>query len=242
MLRIWFTEEDYRRTTFFDRALNNSMILFEFLFISSALTYQLLHSSEIPVEVLVVKIPHLLMLCIGLNMIYNGRMYRKEYSEVIHYVNASSLAILTREDKPNLRPLRNQIYLVTFGISTTMAVGAFFAPLPYVLETLTTGKLYFSTVWPLDETPYSASVYVQCTVQMILIYWMLTNGILFLVVIFEPILRLAISYKILAEDLRSLRKGKEFAEEAEYLRLKSLMEHSNEIKKCCENILAKAEM
>lgn len=201
-----------------------------FLFIASAALYQVVHSPEIPLDVVLLKITHLMMLFIGFNMIYIGRMYRREFSELIRFVNFKSLEILKREDSLKFRPIRNRIYIITASIMIAMSTGAMLTPVPYLLETLSTGELYFNTILPLDNTPYSVAVYLQLAGQLITIYWMLSYGILFLVVIFEPTLRLATSYRVIAADLRTLRNGEHFTEEGEFQRLRSLMMECNEIK------------
>ena len=200
-----------------------------FVFISSAVLFQIIHFTDRTVMVL--KITHMMMLFIGLNMIYIGRTYRREYSEVLEYVNQKSLEILERNNALKFRVIRNKIYTLTLVILVLMSLVAFLTPFPYILETIRTGSLYFGTLLPLDQTPYSFSVYIQCGVQVFLIYWMLAYGMLFLAIIFEPILRLAIGFQIIAEDLRSLRMGRNINEDAEFSRLMDILRECNEVKR-----------
>lgn len=208
--------------------LNNVMTVVSFVFISSAVLFQILHITDRTVMVL--KITHMMMLFIGLNMVYIGRRYRGEYSQVLEYVNRKSLGILQRNDVLKFRVIRNKIYTMTLVILVLMSLAALLTPFPYILETIRTGRLYFGTLLPLDPTPYSLSVYIQCAVQIFIIYWMLSYGMLFLAIIFEPILRLAICFQIIAKDLRGLRVGRNVNEDREYFRLMDIFKECDEVK------------
>lgn len=230
MLRLWFTVDAYKKASFLDKLFNNVMNLACLAFIITALLYQLANFTLVDMHYIVLKITHILMLFIGFNMVFIGTVYRSEFSQVIEYVNAKSKAVLEREDRLKFRPLRNKIYVTSTRILLAMSAGAFITPFPYLLETLRTGRLYFGTFLPFDQSPYSTSVYIQCAVQLILIYWMLTYGMLFLAIIFEPVLQLGYCYKILAGDMRSIRKnGRKCQEDVEMNRLKSIVAEYNEV-------------
>lgn len=215
----------------FDILLNDTMTVLSLAFITNALAFQLMHSNEIPIDILVLKINHIMMLFIGINMVYISRKYRLEYSQVITFVNHKNWTALERKDSLKFRSLRNRIYLIWLGIIIAMAVGAIITPLPYLLETFSTGKLYFGLILPFDDNPHSLSVYIQCAIQLLIIYWMLSFGILFLVVIFEPILQLAINFQTLAADISHLRNGLNFREEEEMSQLIELVGESVEMNK-----------
>lgn len=191
--------------------------------------YQLIHSVETPIDIVVLKLTHVAILSIALNLVLLGRRYRREYSDLIAFVNHKSLAIVNHEQHLRFRPIRNKIYLGTSTIVSALVVGAFIAPLPYLLETIKTGRLYFSTWLPFDETPYSWSVYLQCAVQLGIIYWMLSYGILFVVIIFEPILDMAVNFKLIAVSMKNLRRGPRVDEKRELQRLKELLREFNEL-------------
>lgn len=220
-MRLWFTDVDYKRASYIDKSFDKCMMVLWLVFIVNAAMYQLVHISQHAIEIMVLKISHLTMFCVGFNAMYLSSKYRQEYSDIILFVNSLSLSMVKRN--PSLRPLRNKAYLITLLVATMITLGVLVGPMSYAIDTFTTGRLFFGILWPFELRPYSASVYVHCAVQIFLFYWMFIKALLFFAIVLEPIIILAMAYKRVALDLRCLRVGKDFREDLEYGRLKSLM-------------------
>lgn len=229
-LRLWFTDENYKKASVLDKWSNYFMTFLLVVCVVNAVIYQLIKFSKNPLETTVLKILHLIVIGMAFNLQYLGSKYRKEYSDLIRFVNSLSLSVLKRH--PKLRPLRNKVYLLTLGVAILILFGILVAPLSYVIYTIKTGQLFFGFLWPFKLHLHSASVYILCAVQIGLIYWIAIKTFFFLTIVLEPVLILAIAYKMIALELCSLRTGEDFNEDLEFVRLKSLMEECSVLQRC----------
>lgn len=226
---MWFSQRDYEKASLADKLLCNLLFIFEIIAFSGSLVYLLLHPREDPMDIVVQKLAHILMNYVGIFMMSFSRWYRREFSEVIDLVNEKTLQILEREDYLDHRPLRNRIYLamILILIATTLADAS--SPIGFLLKTLTSGELFFKNVLLVDVPVNSVPVYLLAVLQILLFYYIYTFCTLFVVVIIEPFLRLAMCYKIIASDIKTLRKIPGFKEHEEFMRLRSLMKECNGI-------------
>lgn len=197
---------------------------------ASALHYRLLNDDKMsPKSIQKLGFIVLMIGCWLLRI--HSEVFRKDYSSVVEYANQLNRSIKRRKDRLECRPFQNRIYLGTLILMFLIGISAILFPFPLIIELLSTGELYFKTSLPFDVTPYSFSVYVQCAIHLLIIYW---DGILclfFLVVMLEPFLRFAISFKLIAQDISRLREeDTEFTEDEEYQKLRSLVMQYSRIK------------
>lgn len=198
---------------------------------SAALLHLIRHPDDMPPDVLVQKIVHIILMFFGMFMFFTSQQYRAEFSQVITAVNRKCLGILRRQDYLLHRPLRNRIYLSMVLLLLTTCVAGLCTPAFFVYDTFAHGELYFKNALPLDDTPYSWQVYVQTVLYVGTFYWIYGFCTLFIVIVVEPFLRLAMNYRIIASDIRQLREGgrTEIAEAVELQKLKAIIMECNEI-------------
>lgn len=169
------------------------------------------------------------MVYVGLFMMGMSRWYRDEFSEVISFVNAASLAILERKDPLQHRPRRNKIYLAMVLILSITTLADTSSPLGFFRKTLESGELYFKNIFLLDVTPNSVAMYFVAVLQVCIFYYVYAFCTMFIVVVIEPFLLLAMCYQVIASDIRKLRQGPTIDESLEFRKLRSLMRQCNEI-------------
>lgn len=201
------------------------------IFNASGLTYQLCCEQE---KTSTENLEKDILLIIGLvtTLAKIVVQYRqKEYLELAYKVQAERQATVQREDHHlRYRPVYNRIYLFTLVAVIVAGIMTVLRPIPFAMETLLTGEPFLKNVLPIEDTPYSLQVYVQCGLQVLLFYWYGLFCIFLAVLILEPLFVCAICYQAIGNDLRLLRKdGTEFTEEGEYQKLRSLMARCTEI-------------
>lgn len=226
---MWAPEEEYKRASFLDKFFCNLMFIVEIIFFSGTLAYHLLHPLENSAVEFLQKLAPILMTYVGLFMMSFSRWYRKEFSELIQYVNQKTRMILERKDSLQHRPQRNKIYLGMTLILFITTVADISSPIVYLFKTIANGELYFKNVLLVEFAPFSVQVYVVAAVQVCLFYYVYAFCLMFIVIVIEPFLRLAMCYKIIATDIRVLRKTPGFTEEGELRKLVALMEECTEV-------------
>lgn len=103
-------------------------------------------------------------------------------------------------------------------LAVTWAIGIFVVS-PVLVEFIRTGDLYYRTV-----QPFPLSGYIQCFFHSLSLSTTYIFGSFISVIYFEPYLHLAQSYKIIAIDIRSLRREETaFTEVGVYLKLCRLL-------------------
>lgn len=206
-----------------------SLFIFEIIAFSGSSGYILLHPSEDPIDIMMQKLAQILMVYVGLFMMGMGRWYRKKISEVISFVNTASLAVLERKDYLQHRPRRNKIYLAMVLILLITTLADTLSPIGFFRKTLESGELYFKNMFLFDVTPNSGAVYFVAVLQVCVFYYVYAFCTMFIVVVIEPFLLLAMCYQVIATDIRKLRQGPAIDESVEFQKLRSLMHECNEI-------------
>lgn len=184
--------------------------------------YIILHPNDGPLDMTMQKIAYSLTAYLGILMQYQSMVCRPEASQLLILLNRMSQNHLRRSDHPKYRPQRNRIYLIVLMIPVSVVVLAL-VPLPILISAFRNGEQYFKNGIPFGETPFSLASYVQAIfyyMTFVYIYWycMPYYGL-----ILENFLQVVLNFKILADDLRVLRKGKVTSEELEYEKLRQFM-------------------
>lgn len=227
--RFWSFQPDHDSSALFTKCLTHFMFYFALVYFTSALVYLFLHPHEVPPDIFVQKFAHFIVIYVGLYIMHTSRYYRKEFTEVVHFVNEKTKQVLQREDLSTHRPLRNTIYISTVFILLLTCIAGFSPPSTYVYEAIKNGRVYFTSYLPIGKTPFSVAAYLHTATQVLLFYYVYSYCTMFIIVIVEPFLRLSMFYRIVAHDIRALRKAPGFTELGEYTKLRNLMQEFNEI-------------
>lgn len=231
-LRLWFPRDDIGKQSSWSILYHNFMFYSGVIVFTGALLYLLTHMTEDRMEIIVQKLAHVLVIFVGIFMQIISRWYRDEFTDVIEFVNRKTRAILDRSDSLNHRPARNSIYFRMIIVLLFCAIADFFAPVSYLIQTMSSGILYYKNVLlPFEIVPYSIEFYVVTTMQILLFYYIYSFCTFFIVIIIEPFLRLSMFYRTLASDVRTLRSEPGFCEHCEMLRLRAFLKECNEITK-----------
>lgn len=224
MCRLWFTSADFAKASRLDKVIHSLVIVSQMAFYPCAILYQLLHAKESKMEVLLHKLGFLCTLPMVSVQYVSAYRHRKEYSDLIDFVNCLCKEILNRPDLDELRALRNAIYVFIMTLLIATVPLCLFVLIPIILEAVINGQLYFKTIISADHQPHSLGLYLECGAHLLILALMFCKGCLLMPMSFEPYLRLAEAYKIIAKDLNSLRqKGVAFSEQQELHKLRSSM-------------------
>lgn len=229
-LRMWYTRKEFDVAPVKEKIWFYLLPILAIIFNVRCIIYHLCHDPNKTSTASMQKIPYYSMMFGSVFIRFFAQYHGKDYLELLKVIRTLREEMLNRPDHPKYRPLQNRLYICTISMMILLGVTAIFFPIPLILHTITTGELYFKTILPFGSTPYSLPVYVQCAIHLVTLWWLEIYCLFFIPIILEPYLRFAISFKIIAKDMRTLRKdGTNFTEEGEYDRLRSMMFQCGEL-------------
>lgn len=198
------------------------------LFLCDTFLYNLVNFNILPFEYLLLKVTHIMMLFTTIVVFYVALRYRKVISEIICFSNKTSLDILHMDNGSPFRLMRNRVYLglkvFHFCIYSVITLGL----LQCALEPLWYGKLFFGTFSPFNVVPFP----VEALAEFLILGCLLLYGSTFVVFFFEPILILAISFHVIAEELQGLRSNKKLTGKEDIDQFKAILRKHGGMRTC----------
>lgn len=153
--------------------------------------------------------------------------YRKRTTKLLRTINEINRDVLKRNHNAlENRRASNRLFKIIsilFGVlqgSGTMTVVLF------AWEFANTGLPQFNS-FLYQPTPYSVVAFVDEILFLIPALWMESFITLYFSMYIEFILRISFHFRVLAEDMRNLRRGVESAEDKELQKLKALIKDLN---------------
>ena len=224
---MWYTEEDYLRTSRREAAFSWLVHLAIFLFLSNTFLFYLVHFDLLPLQDLLLKLTHIVNLFLSSVMFFITIRYRKEWSQIIRFANQLSWEILQMDNAREFRPMRNRVFLCIVAFRYFICIGALCGLLQYSMEPILHGRLFFGTFSPFGVVP----LHVEACLHVAFLCCQIVYCVNFLVVIFEPLLIYSISFRVLADQLTNIRiVPLDLGEEVH--RLKDVIRKWAEIRQC----------
>lgn len=197
-LAMWWTEEDFRKTTRFDRLLFLSLLLAN-LFIYCTSTSYFLQSTQVTDNSLS-KLAFCSMAITSCIVQIAFHLDRKAISKVLIRIDHFNWENLRRRDSIKYRESRNRIFLGILGLMvllTILVIGIFVA---FLLDVLFSEDVYFKNTFSINNPRYW--IKAQNIVVAVLFPWFAIFTLVSFLMITEIFVRISFYYRILAEDIR----------------------------------------
>lgn len=235
------TAERYDEATVLDKFIMLSYPIIHVGIFISFLTYAITHKADFPLPVIMQLLAYCLTSSTYSAGFYSFHMTRGLSGKIVKIVNDKNTAILNRPNAEKYQTISNRIYFVVAWLAIIWTVSGISSSLPIVIGMLTTGEIFYKTPFPIKEQGWQA--FTQNTIHSVVVAQLAQFYTFFWCIFIEIYLRIAWFFRVLADDLRGLRKSAntrevvdEVAEEAkfkllinEYQELKEVVTIANEI-------------
>lgn len=153
--------------------------------------------------------------------------FRKRTSKLLRTINGTNRTLLQRTHNAlEKRQSSNRLFIAMTILCTIIQVSGTMTFVVFAWEFARSGLPQFNS-FLYQPTPYSVMSYVDATTFLCSGVWMMTLYSFYLSMKIELILRISFHFRILAEDMRQLRRGVNFEEEVELQKLKSFLKELN---------------
>lgn len=207
VLRLWWNEEDYRRTSKADKLVRMFCCVTFSTTFSSFFIYTYQSRDE---QSLSVYLGNMSIFLLSLMTFYAVSLFhykRAPFSQVIRDINEKSWNLRLRVDSFKMRSRRNRIHLLCIYIFSLGMILSFLAGLSLVIEFLATGEDHLKNHFTAHKPPYSIWPFVNSILGCFLFLWALFFLIPIYTIIIEIYLIIALNYRVLADDLRVIEIG-----------------------------------
>lgn len=192
-----------------------------------ALVYMLLHWDSKPIHLALQDVAICLAGIVGSCASLLFAYYRKRTSKLMIIINEISVAFLKRNDNVlENRRASNKVFIsmcVFCGVLQMMASMTF---VMFAWEFAKSGLPNFNSFF-YQPTPYSFMAYFDGILFLVPGVWVTHVVTFYSSMYIEFILRISLHFRVLADDMRKLRRGVDTDEEEELQKLKSLIKDLN---------------
>lgn len=186
-----------------------------------------MHRRSKPVPMLLQDVATCISALVGSSAAPIFQCYRERTSNLLRTINEINMDILKREHNAlENRRSSNRLFLAMKIMCTVIEVSGSMAFIMFAWEFVKSGLPQFNRFLYQPE-PYSVIAYVDEILFLCSGFWMMSLCTFCTSMYMEFILRISFYLRVTGEEMRQLRKGVDFDEEKEQLKLKSLIKDLN---------------
>lgn len=222
-----WTDEDYKKAPKWAKVFYIFLSVRTTIFLMLALCYIGLHWGDKSVPMALQDAATCVMGFVGSLVAYIFPYYRGRISRLIRTINEINLNTLKRNhNAQENRRTSNRLFVrlaVVCAVFQSMGIMAY---VMFAVAFIKTGKPTFNTVL-YQPAPGSVMEIVEQIQFLVRGVWMMSLTTCYFSLYIEFILRISFNFRVLAEEMRQLRRGVDFNEEEKLQKLKSLIKDLN---------------
>lgn len=192
-----------------------------------SIVYVALHSDSKPIPMVLLHVAICLAGIVGSCGSFIFAHFRKRTSVLLRTINEINVVFLNRKDNAlENRRASNRIFMDIFILCSVFQLSAIMTYALFTWEFVKSGVPNFNSFF-YQPTPYSCMAFLDEILFMVAGAWTISLVSFYLSMYIEFILRISLHIRVLAGDMRQLRKEVDFNEEEELKKLKFLVKNLN---------------